>query len=134
MVTCPYPKLLPESTGASSAIGFFLQKYKDCCKKHPQCRLQQSVTQFYPTRLVEVGELGDAYVRLRELRTYSAEGPYFCLSHCWGEKQPFKLTKETYSILQEGISLESLPKTFRDAILVTRNFQVRYLWYVLCRE
>jgi hypothetical protein len=131
MATCPYPKLLADNTGASSSIEFLSQKYKECYEKHIQCRVWQSDVQFHPTRLIDVGALGDGHVRLRDMRSYGGQGPYFCLSHCWGKKQPFKLTKETFSALQEGISLGCLPKTFRDAILVTRNFQVRYLWYVI---
>ena len=103
----------------------------ECCKEHTICRPWQSDELFYPSRVLDVGSLGDAYIRLRDTRTHSAEGPYFCLSHRWGGKQPFVLTRATLPILQNGTLLRELPKTFRDAILVTRKFRVRYLWYVM---
>jgi hypothetical protein len=53
---------------------------------------------------------------------------YVCLSHCWGDRKPFTLNSETQFALAEGINMMALPKTFQDAILVTRRLQIQYLW------
>jgi hypothetical protein len=58
-----------------------------------------------------------------------AGAAYAVLSHCWGKKpQQILLTKSTVTMLQEGIALSSLPRTFQDAIAVTRDFKIQYIW------
>lgn len=58
------------------------------------------------------------------------KGCYVALSHCWGnsENQPLKTTKENYAERLAGIPLKDLPKTFRDAVKVTKHIRVKYLW------
>lgn len=117
-----------KNTGSQSAIAFLHEKYRECLKYHDGCGLRQSNKQFYPSRLIDVGVSGDDCIYLRESMTFEDKGPYFCLSHCWGETQPYTLTKATASTLREGLSISLLPKTFQDAITVTRKLQVRFLW------
>ncbi|KAK0648446.1 heterokaryon incompatibility protein-domain-containing protein [Cercophora newfieldiana] len=59
---------------------------------------------------------------------FSQRAEYTTLSHCWGNSQPLKLTKASNDNLRRGISIEALPKTFRDAVLVTKSLGIRYLW------
>ncbi|KAL8848827.1 MAG: hypothetical protein Q9221_006166 [Calogaya cf. arnoldii] len=55
--------------------------------------------------------------------------PGYCtLSHCWGQTQPLKLTRDSYEGFEENIPFELLPKTFADAIHITLNLGVSYLW------
>jgi len=58
----------------------------------------------------------------------SQVGEYICLSHCWGGSQPVRTTLATIAEFRKGIALSQLPKTFRDAIDVTKYLGVRYLW------
>ena len=46
----------------------------------------------------------------------------------WGKSQPLTLTQETAQVLEAGIPLAALPKTFQDAVFVTRTLGTRYLW------
>lgn len=123
-----YPDLLSDNTGSASAIQFLLRKYNECRDKHEQCRLWQSPTSSYPSRLIDVGIFADECIYLRDTGGFIDQGPYFCLSHCWGKTQPYSLTDETSSTLRGGLPITALPKTFQDAIVVTRSFGVRYLW------
>jgi hypothetical protein len=50
------------------------------------------------------------------------------LSHCWGSAQTFVTTKSTLAARKSGINFGDLPKTFQDAIVVTRMLGVQYLW------
>lgn len=50
------------------------------------------------------------------------------LSHCWGGSISFCLRLENLTILQAGIDLAQLPRTFRDAVEVSRRLNVNYLW------
>ena len=58
---------------------------------------------------------------------------YLVLSHCWGtltdqEKMRFCTTSENYGTRTRGFRLDEIPKTFQDAVLVTRALQEQYLW------
>lgn len=53
---------------------------------------------------------------------------YMTLSHCWGSHIPLRLLNENYSSVVEGIELTSLPKTFRDAVTMTRKLGISFLW------
>ncbi|RYE97946.1 MAG: HET domain-containing protein, partial [Oxalobacteraceae bacterium] len=54
---------------------------------------------------------------------------YACLSHCWGHTRSKHITcEENLEANLIGIPLAELPKTFKDAIKVTRALKLRYLW------
>jgi hypothetical protein len=53
---------------------------------------------------------------------------YVAMSHCWGEKKFLTLTENTRKQLFEGFEEGLLPKSFRDAIAVTRKLGKSFLW------
>jgi len=53
---------------------------------------------------------------------------YLTLSHCWGGAEVLKLTSSNCKSMTDGISMKRLPRTFQDAIIVTRRLGHRYLW------
>ena len=53
---------------------------------------------------------------------------YVALSHCWGITNTAKLKNGTLRTMTCGIDWSKLPKTFQDAIYVTRRLGFRYLW------
>lgn len=60
--------------------------------------------------------------------TDSLNGPYLTLSHCWGSALVSKLEMRDLEKSKAGISASALPKTFRDAVFVTRKLGIQYLW------
>ncbi|KAF2652568.1 HET-domain-containing protein, partial [Lophiostoma macrostomum CBS 122681] len=56
------------------------------------------------------------------------EGYYTCLSHCWGRTRPFITTKANLEKNRQGIPWEALPKTFQDAVDITRSLGFQYVW------
>ncbi|KAL8856791.1 MAG: hypothetical protein Q9178_006628 [Gyalolechia marmorata] len=59
----------------------------------------------------------------------AGSSPGYCtLSHRWGQTQPSKLTRESYESFQENIPFEVLPKTFADAVHISLNLGVPFLW------
>jgi hypothetical protein len=50
------------------------------------------------------------------------------LSYRWGSLTSLKLREDNIDLLQEGLHISRLPRTFQDAILVTRRFSIQYLW------
>lgn len=55
-------------------------------------------------------------------------GQYVTLSHCWGDALIVQTTTETLSAHRKQIPLAGLTKTFRDAVIITRNLGFWYLW------
>jgi len=124
---------LSSSTQSESAIGFLLAKYHDCRENHIRCRegyvqyslKETSNTVSFPSKLLDVGTAEHSLIILRN---FVHDKEYVCLSHCWGDKKPFTLNAETQSALYGGIHMTTLPKTFQDAIRVTRRLHIQYLW------
>lgn len=130
-----------------------LKDWLDHCRRnHTKCReikktTETTGTDFLPTRLIDVQAFGAAsssflgndvrLVSLNPTTTHSESDtntnfppPYLTLSHCWGppEKRPTTTIKSNLAQRMEGISFWELPRTFRDAIEVTRKLGHRYLW------
>jgi hypothetical protein len=116
-------------TGSSTSLEVARNWLKECITLHPVCQKNfRYQKQQLPTRLIDVNTLGESHVPLY-IPTNSAEvGSYVTLSHRWGGANIYKLTQKTYKALKAGIPVELLPKTFRDAIHVTRYLEVRYIW------
>lgn len=82
-----------------------------------------------PTRLVDVGAETDVEVWLRETNDYNfPPAHYIALSHPWGPPPHFCTFSSNLEKHKNGIRLDDLPATFRDAVLVTRALKHRYLW------
>jgi len=117
-------------TGDAKALTFLKTQYDECRKYHPKCQKLAPYNDFRPTRAIYVGSAKqDTVVRLCDGIDFIAGSFYTVLSHCWGEQpQPIMLTKSTIKMLKEGVPQSSLPKTFQDAIIVTRMFSIQYIW------
>ena len=95
---------------------------RDCITTHTECSYRPGPL---PTRVIRVGSED------RQPRLYASNGehaPYIALSHCWGNGTPLTTTTDTLAQRLERIPLNSLPKTFRDAIEITRTLGIDYLW------
>lgn len=53
---------------------------------------------------------------------------YAALSYVWGESQPWKTTQERLDLFTTQIDISRIPQTIRDAIKVTQELGLRYLW------
>jgi hypothetical protein len=83
----------------------------------------------WPSRLVAVGTHGSATIRLCETSTLAPSRLFYAtLSHCWGNFVPLRLLTTNISSFLHGIALDSLPRTFQDAVEMTRNLSLGYLW------
>ena len=94
------------------------------CNKDHQCCPKDTPL---PTRVLDVGHtLVSASVRLIEPEAQKAK--YIALSHCWGQSHRITTTKATVDKHKAQILLTELPKTFRDAVRITRMLNIQYLW------
>ncbi|KAJ4190740.1 hypothetical protein NW755_004954 [Fusarium falciforme] len=78
-----------------------------------------------PKRIVDVGD-ADGVIRVVE--THGESAKYICLSHCWGSTQIITTTQNTLQQRQRRIDMQDLSNTFRDAILLTRQLGLHYIW------
>lgn len=81
-----------------------------------------------PTRCIDVGE-ADGSVDPRLAISGGCHGRYTTLSHCWGKGQlPARLTTSSVLPLSDAIHFDTLSRTYRDAISITRALGIRYIW------
>lgn len=80
-----------------------------------------------PTRILDLGNDEAPGIRL-VVPDEGAVGKYAALSYCWGRSNHFLLTATTMEDLKNGFPLRQLPQTLQDAVKVTRQIGIRYLW------
>lgn len=95
------------------------------CNSHENCPPQAAAP--LPTRLIEIPHEGQE-CKLH-VSTCGEKDHYVTLSHCWGPGGiKFLLKKANIKQLQKSIHTESLPRSFQDAIAITRRLGFRFLW------
>lgn len=105
------------------------QRLQTCCTKHSSCPGPEKKP--LPTRVLDLGLLEDPGIPSVDVSLYETKGEssqYIALSHCWGGKQPIRTTRKTVESHQRGIPVSALPRTFRDAVSISRRLGFRYLW------
>lgn len=120
---------IPE-VGSPVHIGIVQHWLRDCDKHHKEPHVQCRNTSHseLPTRLLDVGSDSCSIIYLREqkrLPTY--EGQWVALSHRWGNGT-YCTTRSNLEEHLNGIALQDLPETFKDAVKVTRALGKQYLW------
>lgn len=104
-----------------------LQRWiSECDSRHDNCGKQIGRNpDFVPSRLICVD---DRTLRLCRKEILPWRTRYVTLSHCWGGIIPFQLREENIAALENKINQNDLPRTFRDAIEVTRRLGISYIW------
>lgn len=116
---------ISESAWSESAQTFAQDCLQECVQHHDMCGSGASIL---PTRVIEVGNIGDERLRLYETQENTI-GQYIALSYCWGTDQPLKLTSTNIEDMKSGlVRLSQLPQTLADAVHVTRSLGIQYLW------
>lgn len=120
-----FPRL--PQTDTSLYFEILRQWLRDCDEHHEDCVPRGSSGLLLPTRLIDVGDKCSPVVKL-----YETQQPdnmkYLALSHPWGDPPHFCTYPENIEKHKHGIPLRNVPKTFRDAIIVTRMLGFQYLW------
>ncbi|KAM3065509.1 hypothetical protein ACMFMG_011605 [Clarireedia jacksonii] len=97
----------------------------ETCETDPSHSLCQSDIPELPTRIIDVGSDSQ---QPRLLCSNKRKARYVTLSYCWGKGRNMKTTKENLDAHLRGIHLDRIPKTVRDAITITRELGIKYLW------
>jgi heterokaryon incompatibility protein (HET) len=81
---------------------------------------------FLPTRVIDIGLESSRNPRMVE--THGSKGVYATLSYCWGRQKGTTLRRDNISQLQTEIDVKNLLQTIQDAIAVTRQMSIPYVW------
>ena len=103
---------------------------RDCETNHSQCHCSISIERkqaFLRIPDVSISE-NSSVVCLCESREIPESARYLTLSHCWGGTKIKSLSNATYDDYKKGVQVNELPRTFQDAVHLTRRLGVRYLW------
>ncbi|KAH7322688.1 heterokaryon incompatibility protein-domain-containing protein [Stachybotrys elegans] len=95
---------------------------RNCDETHTDCR---PVVQNFPARLLDLQGSGADGIQLVQ---GFASVEYVALSHRWGDKPPCATTTDNIADRMSSISWSELAETFQDAVVVTRQIGIRYLW------
>ena len=124
------------NTGSPAAQSLVIEWLERCILSHENCRqtvsgetIVEDIEPERPRRVIDVlPPLGHEYVCPIEAR--GSHGHYATLSHCWGPRNlpPLTITISTLQDRLRGIEIRNLPKSFQDAVSVTRATGIRYLW------
>lgn len=129
----------PVLPASDSSIRFelFREWLRMCHEDHTACIGYPNTPAELPTRVIDVGNEYDELLRLRMFGPEDEnqyEIQYIALSHCWGnlpeeQKRAFCTSSENIGErLDQGFDMAILPRTFQDAVILTRHLGQRYLW------
>lgn len=107
-----------------------LANHEDCRQTISELIIDEASKPPLPTRAIRI-DYEDDDVRLRLVETKGHRDNYIALSHCWGDTTHYPPLKTKTSSLQAhliNIPWEQVPKTFQDAVAITRALGLRYLW------
>lgn len=105
-----------------------LEWLEHCIKSHPKCNEPLGhLSATLPSRLIDVGPPDGSQAPF----LYCSRGhraAYVCLSYSWGKTNSFRTISRNLATFQDMIPLANLPRTLREAVVVTRRLEARYLW------
>ena len=121
----------PQIQDAGSATHLkILNEWIRLCNSSHHC--YSNHTDIPPTRLLEIGDNNSGQIRRREYGSdYTRSESYIALSHRWGSPHQhgkFCTYKSNREEFRRGIDVFRLPKTFRDAVYITRGLGLHLLW------
>ncbi|KAF2143460.1 uncharacterized protein K452DRAFT_350467 [Aplosporella prunicola CBS 121167] len=117
---------IPKHADSDGSLRFAKKAIEDCVKNHKSLLCGQSRRdKFVPSRLIHIDE-NNTDTKLCESPPQNAK--YVALSHCWGYGPPFTTTIATLEERKSGIDYDCLPPLFQDAIFLTEELGIKYLW------
>ena len=100
---------------------------KNCQQAHQDCPMNPAPGPL-PTRVIDVGVEATSGSVLLHVPASRQLSRYAALSHCWGGNIPNKTLQDSLEARKKVMLIVELPKNFQDAIEITRQLGLRYLW------
>ena len=121
----------PTTTGTCSGpvLGLAAIWIANCVETHSDCS-KDFDSSFLPTRLITIiDKHGTRIAKVEETIPDSASIPYVALSYCWGGESNVRLLTSNYERLsRQGLHIDELPSTMRQAIDLTDHLGKRHIW------
>lgn len=120
--------LPPLGPTTASSLDLAKRWLDDCVANHQECSARVPVTgaPWYPTRLLQFTK---ETVKLIETKDATPTTPYMTVTHRWGfTDEKLTLNKKTYASMIGGLPLPSMPRLFRDTMIVALHLGVNYIW------
>lgn len=117
----------PSDASSDECLQLANRWLRDCRANHSGCARDIGERFQFPIRLIDTS---NDILRLSVLDADHMQSvSYMALSHCWGGSRPLT-TKESNLAhhMTPGIDKKDLPKTFRDAVDISRGLGFQYLW------
>ncbi|TVY82614.1 hypothetical protein LSUE1_G001372 [Lachnellula suecica] len=99
---------------------------EECFTSHEQCH-KLLMQRKLPARLIDVGDENRSPKLVLSAEILN-KTRYLTLSHCWGGKTTTALKLNNLEAFRKKIPLESLSKTFQEAITTAQKLGYHYLW------
>jgi hypothetical protein len=115
------------STMSSNSLRLGAIWIRDCLRSHSKCAFYTDPLPTLPYQVLDVGPSDgskDPFLSIGERRI----GRYATLSYRWGDNSTFTTTCGNVVEYQRNISPSTLTKSLHNAIHVTRELNIRFLW------
>ena len=119
-----------DNTSSDASLQAASTWLQNCVKHHRECNTNGNGDPWYPTRLLDVDDPANdgTYVRLIRTAEELPLGPYATLSHRWGSTNHLQLTGSISRKAQVKFMIADMPRTFQEAVKVSKQLGIRYLW------
>lgn len=127
------PQWLPPSSLGTESLEVFnklIHWLTTCISSHAGCTQPNMQLNALPLRMLDIDLDGCEPIERIRLRCDVWPSRYATLSHCWGpdlQTIPRLLQKNLADCVQE-IMLDTLSRTFTDAVVCAYRLGIRYLW------
>ena len=123
----PSPDTLSISTSSRPARTLLQSWLKTCLVQH-SCCAKLSIGGWTPTRVLDLGSTSSTW----KLCIPAVDGVpvprYTTMSYRWGNSHFLKLTSDSLEIFRSGLPISDLPQAFQDAISITKDLGIRFIW------
>ena len=117
------------STASDTSFSLASDWLRKCLASHRLCNQKADANFPPPTRLIDIGlQDENLFPCLYLTSDQDVNIKYVALSHCWGQIKILILEEHMLETMTHRIDWSRLPRTFQDAMIVTRRLGLRYLW------
>lgn len=111
---------------SSQALNWILERLEECKNSHVSCK--KTAQALVPKRLIRLTNKGSRGIEVKLIESKDQKVAYAALSHCWGTHQTCITTKETLADRKADIPWSTIPKTFKDVMILALNLGIRHIW------
>ncbi|KAF2103351.1 HET-domain-containing protein [Rhizodiscina lignyota] len=116
---------VPADSGSQQCFQMIRSRLEQCERHHELC--QKAAHGHLTTRVISVG-CKDDFSDIHLYESQAEQEQYIALSHCWGRPQHLVTKHDSLAERKKSIAWVEMPRTFQDAVRITRKLGQKYLW------